>query len=165
MKVGRRKYREFVERGVAQGTRPDLQGGGLVRSASGDTSILSARTEEEREPSDARILGSGEFVSATLEQSESILVKKYHPKRPVDELIEFVAEKLNVEPELICSGSRKRKVSGARALVAYLAVEEVGHKMSDVARILGVKRVSIYHAVEKGRKLHGSGSGLVGMTN
>jgi hypothetical protein len=36
--------------------------------------------------SDQRILGSGEFVSLTLEQSEKILERKYLPKRPIEEL-------------------------------------------------------------------------------
>ena len=54
-------------------------------------------------------------------------------------------------PGLICSGSRQRKCSEARALVAYLAVGESGHSAADVARFLGVKRVSVHHAVSKGK--------------
>jgi REP element-mobilizing transposase RayT len=34
-KLARRRYRQFVKQGVDQGTRPELQGGGLVRSAGG----------------------------------------------------------------------------------------------------------------------------------
>jgi len=153
LKAARREYREFVKKGVAQGARPDLQGGGLVRSAGGDASILYAKHKEDRELADARILGSGGFVLATLQQSDSHLLKKYLPKRRIEELIEFVAEKFQIEPELICSGSRKKDVSEARAMVAYMAVEETGHRMSDVARILGVKRVSVYNAVEKRKRL------------
>ena len=32
-KVARRRYRQFVKNGIEQGKRPELQGGGLVRSA------------------------------------------------------------------------------------------------------------------------------------
>jgi len=53
----------------------------------------------------------------------------------------------------IYSGSRKRLISDARALLAYLAVEETGHKATDVARILGIKRVSVHHAAKKGKKV------------
>jgi len=81
------------------------------------------------------------------------LKKKYKPKRPIEELIEVVAEQLDISPELICSGSRKRLISDARALLAYLAVEETGHKATDVARVLGIKRVSVHHAVKKGKKV------------
>jgi len=42
------------------------------------------------------------------------------------------------------SGSRKRLIFDARALLAYLAVEETGHKATDVARVLGIKRVSVH---------------------
>ena len=58
---------------------------------------------------------------------------------------------LELSPGLICSGSRQRKCSEARALVAYLAVGESGHSAADVGRFLGVKRVSVHHAVSKGR--------------
>jgi len=62
LKIARRKYREFVEKGIGQGTRPDLQGGGRVRSAGGDASVLYLRDKENHELSDVRILGSGEFA-------------------------------------------------------------------------------------------------------
>ena len=109
--------------------------------------------KEDREKSDQRILGSGDFVSTTLQQSERILEKKYLPKRPIEELIEVVGGRLGLEPELICSGSRQKKIAEARALVAYLTVEETGHKATDVARILGIKRVSVHHAAKKGKKV------------
>ncbi|MFC1886245.1 hypothetical protein ACFLZM_04240 [Thermodesulfobacteriota bacterium] len=59
--------------------------------------------------------------------------------------------KNNLSVLYLFPGSRKKEISEARALVAYLAVEETGHKTSDVARILGVKRVSVYHALKKGK--------------
>ena len=33
--AARRQYRDYVEEGIAQGRRPDLTGGGLVRSLGG----------------------------------------------------------------------------------------------------------------------------------
>jgi len=153
LKEARRRYRQFVEKGIKQGKRSDLQGGGLIRSSGGDKAVLLEQKKEDREKSDQRILGSGGFVGTTLQQSERILEKKYLPKRPIEELIEVVAERLDLSPELICSGSRKRLISDARALLAYLAVEETGHKATDVARILGIKRVSVHHAAKKGEKV------------
>ena len=125
----------------------------MIRSAGGDTSVLCSKDKENRELSDQRVLGSGGFVGAVLQESERLLKKKYKPKRPIEELIEVVAERLDLSPELICSGSRKRLISDARALLAYLAVEETGHKATDVARILGIKRVSVHHAAKKGKKV------------
>ena len=153
LKDARQNYHRFVAKGIKQGRRSELQGGGLIRSSGGDKAGLLGLKKEDREKSDQRILGSGDFVSTTLQQSERILEKKYLPKRPIEELIEVVAERLDLSPELICSGSRKRLISDARALLAYLAVEETGHKATDVARILGIKRVSVHYAAKKGKKV------------
>jgi len=78
-KVARRRYREFVKKGIDQGARPEFQGGGLARGAGGDKRGLLGRSKEERDPpdsleapdggrgkGDARILGSGDFVTEAL---------------------------------------------------------------------------------------------------
>jgi putative transposase len=148
-----KRYREFVEKGIKQGAREDLRGGGLIRSAGGDVSGLPVRKAEEREKGDARILGSGDFVSETLQQAEVKFEKKYLPKRPIEELIEIVAGKLGVKPELICSGNRQRQNSEARSLVAWLAVEEIGHPAAEVARTLGISRVGVLLSLEKAKDI------------
>ena len=114
---------------------------------------LLGRLKEEREKGDARILGSGDFVTETLEQTEVKLEKKYLPKRPIGELVEGVAGKLGVKPELIYSGNKQRRYSEARSLVAFLAVEEVGHPAADVARFLGLTRMGVQKAVMRGSEL------------
>jgi len=82
-----------------------------------------------------------------------MLSLKYLPKRPIEELVEAVAEKLGVKPELICSGNKQRRYAEARSLVAFLAVEEVGHPAADVARFLGVTRMGVQKAVMRGSEL------------
>jgi putative transposase len=44
--LARRRYREFVEKGIALGKRPDLVGGGLVRSAGGWLAVKELRKAE-----------------------------------------------------------------------------------------------------------------------
>jgi len=83
-----------------------------------------------------------------------LLERKYKPKQTIDDLITVVADKVGISPELICSVNRQRKYSEARALVAYLAVEETGHSAADVARFLGVKRMSVHQAIIRGKTLH-----------
>ncbi|MFZ3044746.1 MAG: helix-turn-helix domain-containing protein [Desulfatirhabdiaceae bacterium] len=144
-------YRNFVEKGIAFGRSPEFQGGGLIRSMGGKKAALMELRRKNIEKSDPRILGGGGFVSLTLEQSEKILEKKYLPKRPIEELIEIVAEKLNLKPELICSGSRQKQYSEARYLISWLAVEKTGHAAADVARHLGIRHVNVLRAVAKGR--------------
>ncbi len=124
----------------------------MVRSAGGDKRGFLGRKKGEREKGDQRILGSGDFVSVTLQQSEKILEKKYRPKRPIEDLIEFVAKQLALSPELICSGSRKKEISEARALVAYLAVEETGHSAADVARYLRIGRANVLRSIKGAMK-------------
>lgn len=59
----RRAYRTFVADGSPQGRRPDLQGGGLVRSVGGWGSLLALRQSRAAYAGDARILGSSQFVA------------------------------------------------------------------------------------------------------
>jgi chromosomal replication initiation ATPase DnaA len=92
-------------------------------------------------------------VNTTLQQSERILEKKYLPKRPIEELIEVVGGRLGLKPELICSGSRKKKIAKARALVAHLAVEETGHSAADVARYLGIGRTNVLRSINRHREI------------
>ena len=51
--------------------------------------------------------------------------------------------------------SRQRKLSEAKALVAYLAVEEGGHTLTEVGSYLGMKHSSVSYAVRRGERLLG----------
>ncbi len=65
-----------------------------------------------------------------------------------------VADKVGIGSGIkICSRSRQRKYSEARAIFSYLAVEETGYSAADVARYLGVKRMSVQEAVKRGKTL------------
>jgi putative transposase len=75
-KAARRTYRDFVEKGIAQGRRHEFQGGGLVRSAGGNKTGLLGRSKEEREKGDARILGSGDFVLGILKEANDCMDSK-----------------------------------------------------------------------------------------
>ncbi|MEA3359263.1 MAG: transposase, partial [Thermodesulfobacteriota bacterium] len=72
LKEARRRYRVFVEKGIKQGRRSELQGGGLIRSSGGDKAGLLGLKEENREKSDQRILGSGGFVAKVLEKVNEV---------------------------------------------------------------------------------------------
>ncbi len=60
--VARRRYHEFVEKGISMGRRKDLTGGGLIRSMGGWAVVKSMRKAKMFEKSDERILGDGNFV-------------------------------------------------------------------------------------------------------
>ena len=61
-KKAKRAYRQFVKKGINQGCRPDLTGGGLIRSKGGWSGVKAMRRSGVREKSDERILGSSKFV-------------------------------------------------------------------------------------------------------
>ena len=63
-------YREFVAEESGRGRQPELTGGGLVRSIGGWSEVKSLRKRQEKQFSDERILGSGEFVKEILDDVE-----------------------------------------------------------------------------------------------
>ena len=65
-----RVYRRFMEEGKDQRRRPELVGGGLVRSRGGWSQVLSLRSRGEIGEHDSRILGGGEFVGEILKETD-----------------------------------------------------------------------------------------------
>jgi hypothetical protein len=100
--------------------------------------------------------GRGSFVDATLHESEKFLESKYRLKETIDNLIKLVADEVGVSPELICSGSRQRRLCEARARVACLAVGEAGHSAAEVGRHLGIRRVSVLRLAKRGLVIIGN---------
>ena len=58
----KRTYRGYVEEGIGQGGRPNLVGGGLIRSMGGWSEVVSMRRLGIKERTDERILGTGDIV-------------------------------------------------------------------------------------------------------
>lgn len=58
----RRGYKSFLAKGLDQGRRDDLTGGGLVRSVGGWKNAKAMRKAKIWQKSDERILGDGDFV-------------------------------------------------------------------------------------------------------
>ena len=102
----RRRYRQFVKNGVDQGSRPELQGGGLVRSAGGKKAALIARKKEEREKGDERILGNGGFVGRVLEEADELEERRVQYKISIHELIERVTEDIVIDIRDLMSSKR-----------------------------------------------------------
>jgi len=73
----RRRYRQFVEKGVSLGQRADLMGGGLIRSAGGWSGVKELRREKAYSKGDEHILGDGGFVEAVLAHAQEALQNKY----------------------------------------------------------------------------------------
>ncbi|MBW2091117.1 MAG: hypothetical protein JRI34_03210 [Deltaproteobacteria bacterium] len=111
------------------------------------------RSKDEREKGDARILGSGDFVSEALRKAGEVWEKGRKQKIPLAELINKVASHLDIKKKSIVSASRKKDVSEARGIICYLAVNDFGYSTAEVGCALGLRRVSARQCVVRGEKI------------
>jgi len=70
--AARKKYRVFVEKGILEGKKLELTGGGLIRSAGGWAALKSLRRMNVHLKSDERILGDSDFVERVLGATEKM---------------------------------------------------------------------------------------------
>lgn len=145
----RQRYREYVAAGAPQGRRPELQGGGLRRSAGGWEAVAQLRRGREYGMADERILGSGAFVE---EVHRIVTAQDQPPPRALalaalPELLKRCAAAWGLTVDELCVGSRRRVVAQARAVAGGLAVRRLGLPITDVARALGVSSVAIHQAL------------------
>ena len=144
--AAQKAYRNYVEKGIDHGRRPELVGGGLIRSLGGWSAVKALRRTGNRELSDERILGSGEFVEQIIKEAENQI--KYQlplleQKQRIDEFILNICKDETVPIEEIKGGSRRRKASRVRARIAIGLVKTHGVSLAEVARQLGVSTSAI----------------------
>jgi len=139
----RRDYRKFVEEGLARGRRPELQGGGLIRSAGGWDAVETLRRGREAWSADERILGGTEFVLQVAQAAGRV----ESPLKPspglLSALIERAAGEYDVSTVECCGGSRRRQVVSARRAISFLATELLGFPVATVARALNISAQAV----------------------
>ncbi len=64
-----RRYKAFVQKGIIEGKRDDLTGGGLIRSAGGWSAVKALRKANALQKGDERILGDGDFMDIKFRKS------------------------------------------------------------------------------------------------
>ena len=141
-----REYLRFVQGGLGEGRNPMLTGGGLIRSQGGWSQVLALLRKEEKELSDERILGSGDFVDRVLQEAEERQLRQMKLRRRgryIGDIIREECRKRKVSEEELRKGSRRSRVSEARAAIAYRSKEELGISGAEIARYLGVNTSSI----------------------
>jgi len=149
----RYRYKAFVAKGIDQGRREDLIGGGLIRSAGGWAAVKALRKAKIHQKSDERILGDGEFVGRILAKSKESFERQYILKAQgvdVDYIVERVAGILNMPVAEIRQPGRYKKLVMARSLICYWAVRELGESMADMARQFNISAVAAGKAVKRG---------------
>ncbi len=110
----RKNYSRYVKKGIDQGRRPELVGGGLIRSMGGWSAVLANRRRGEREVSDQRILGDGDFVKQVISGLDDLVktnLRLSGQRIDIRALVEKVSEKYNVSIGELQSGGRRKAVA------------------------------------------------------
>ena len=105
----RRSYRAFVQKGIAAGRRPELTGGGLIRSLGGWQQVKALRKAGIRFKGDERILGDSEFVEQVLKAADDRLERRYAIEvkgYDFEKVVARVAAVLNIEYRIVLSRSK-----------------------------------------------------------
>jgi len=139
-------YRSYVKKAVGEGRRPELVGGGLVRSMGGWSVVKAMRRSGERELSDDRILGGGEFVERIIKEAEE-KIRFQLPVREelqkIDELMTKICKDEKVSIEELKGGSRRKEISAVRKRIAIELVKRHRVALAEVARRVGVSTSAV----------------------
>jgi hypothetical protein len=152
MKVARQTYSDFVAKGISQGRRDDLVGGGLLRSVGGWYELKQLRDSGIRIKGDERILGSSDFVEDVLKQAKEELSEKYRLQASgidIDTLISRVAAYYKIAPEDLKTASKEVSITKARTVLCYIAVRKLMISCADVARRMKISPATVSRAVSR----------------
>jgi putative transposase len=145
-----KKYEQFVREGVSQGRKPELVGGGLIRSVGGWSQVLSLKRRGVKVASDERILGSERFVERLLSEAEerekeTLRLSRKAPDLPT--VARGIVKEEGIEESELRSGMRERRVVKGRRIFCQLAVGKMGYPGAEVARFLGVTTSAVNRLV------------------
>jgi putative transposase len=145
-------YRKFMEEGIRLGRRPELVGGGLIRSLGGWSRVMSLRGKGEKVEYDSRILGNGEFVQSILQEANELVKRQMKNRRGeggVAGAIKKLCKEAGIMETELRGGGRRRKVSEVRGRIALFLCREMGVPMAEIARQVGVGTSAIGMAIKK----------------
>jgi len=152
----RRSYRSFIKKGIAEGKRQDLSGGGLLRSAGGWEGVKALREEKVYQKNDERILGDSNFVEQVMSSAEEAMERKYKLSAEgvnLDSLTNRVSKIFGVKEKEIWSPGKFRRIVEARSVLCYWAVRELGVSMTMLSREIGISVAAISGSVIRGQKI------------
>ena len=156
VKIAQGRYKEYVSEGIEKGHRPDLVGGGLIRSLGGWSEARKLGKRERRLKGDERILGNSEFVLDVLKESEERFEKRYELKARGYDLVvlaERVEEIFGMEPGDIYSPGKYKRLIKPRSVFCYWAVRELGETATSLAKGLSLTQSGVSKSVVRGEKI------------
>ena len=152
----RRQYREFIQKGISAGKRPDLVGGGLIRSVGGWQALKELRRRKAYMKGDERILGDSDFVQDVLQSCQDKYEHKYLLKAKgydFDTVVARVAEVLGIEKADVLSAGRQPIRVKARRLLCFWASRELGMTMVDLSKHLKISPSTVSQSANHGEKI------------
>lgn len=152
---GKSNYLKFIQQGIELGSRPELVGGGLIRSLGGWAEVLALRGRDEKQVSDQRILGDGEFVATVLSEIDDLgkmNLRLATKKMDLSSFAKRLCKVRGVSIGELRSGSRRHEIVEARRVFCWLSVKELGYSGAEVARYLGVTTSCVTRAASSGEK-------------
>jgi REP element-mobilizing transposase RayT len=153
----RKRYLAYAKDGISLGRRPELVGGGLIRSLGGWEEVKKMRLKGmDRIKGDERILGDPDFVLSILSQANERFERSYELKRrgyDLNRVAETVAEIYDIEPDEIFQKGRQRTRAEARGLFCYWCSRELGISLTELARKLEMTVSGVGYAVKRGESL------------
>ncbi len=156
LSLARRKYRAYIQKGISFGKRPDLIGGGLVRSVGGWKALKDLRKRKAYMKGDERILGDSDFIQAVLQSSQDRYEQKYLLKTKgynFDTVVARVAEVLGIEKTDVLSAGRQPIRVKARRLLCFWASRELGMTMVELSKRLKISPSTVSQSAGHGEKL------------
>jgi len=154
-KEARAVYREFVGMGISRGRRPELAGGGLVRSLGGWEEVRRS-VREGPVKGDERILGDTSFVAALLARAEERMTRRYEMKQSGIDMAAIerrVCQLFEMHPKDLYVRGRRKKLVEARSVFCFFAVTELETTLKDLAIRFAISGQAIGLAVERGRQI------------
>jgi REP element-mobilizing transposase RayT len=147
-----RGYRDFLRAGIPVGPRPELVGGGLVRSAGGWAEVRALRRQKEPLAGDPRILGSSGFVEGLLREAEErqrTALRRGPTPQATAAVIARRCKRAGASVEELTLGGRRGALSAVRAELAQELVVRLGLSLAQAARHLGVSTAAISKILRK----------------
>ena len=141
---------------MKEGHRPDLVGGGLIRSMGGWVAVKGLLSQGIRVKGDERILGGSAFVEEVLRSSEEQFEKRTLFKSKgadVEKLLLSVTQYYEVDVDDIKSGSRVPDVAKARSVFCHLAVRGLGESGVNIAKMIGLSQSAVSKAMVRGKAI------------
>jgi len=152
----RQAYRTYVEKGIRLGRRPELVGGGLIRSAGGWSMVKAMRRVQDHMKSDERILGDGEFTQSVLDEAKERLEERCRLQTKgydLEKVTIRVSSELGIDPAQVWAAGKQPTTVKARSLMCYWAVRRLGYSATELAKKLGVSQPSVSISVRRGEKI------------